>query len=509
MKRFRPKVLALAGFAAAFSISLCGCSVSNVSVGPWPINNQTFPDKIFREYVASYFDANGDETLSREEAEAVEYIGKWDEEHRTYVEPLSNSGVTSFEGIGCFANLKGFVANGNIVTALDVSQNKKLEYVVLGDSALEQIDVSGCSSIQDVWVNPDAKVIGLPGDFHSAHLLTSGRYNLAGTSDNILKFVYSPDGKLMESASGRDDYAERTYYEYDSDNKLTKSHYGPSSDCYTTYEYDDQQRLVSKKEYGDGEISSSETLAYDDQGRVSEMTSTHSGYHSDFVYLYDDKSRLTRVKCSEGEGPRTDVAGLFTFEYDNAGNMISCNAKTTQGIGIEYREAYTYDSKGRMTSEKTWYDESGDPSNSFDIEYSDDGTICQVGVGNGGCYEKIEFDESGRITSIIEPSGEDEIDARKVFSYTEKGLLVESTEELDPDSSYPTTSTYRFSPIAHYGKTMAANTVDFQDFFPKPFEPEGGAYLPVADKFASQYVSRAIGVNLPYPANLNFYLSPS
>lgn len=502
-------VIAGVSVVALVAIGLGGFGVYKAFFEPYQIDQETFPDQTFREFVASNFDADGDGKLSRSEAGAVEYIGMWDEQNRSYSEPISKAGVTSFEGIGCFSNLKGLVANGNINTELDLSKNKKLEYVVMNDGSLEKLDVSGCSNLQDVWISPDAEVVGLRDGYLTAHLITSGDYYLGSASTYDLDYVYSLDGKLLQSTRDDGDSETCNSYEYDKDNKLVKSTtVSDYSTDISTYEYDDQQRLVSIKTYNGDTKKYFKTLSYDSQGRVSSLVSDYATYKIEHNYSYNDKNLLTGVKYHEASDSTTYCAGTFSFEYDESGNMTSVTAKTTEGQGRKYKDVFAYDEAGRLVSEGTWSEDGGTFFGETKYEYSEDGKSCKSYWVDSTAHELTEYDDAGRIACITYSDNNDgEVFSQESYTYTQDGLLVKSTEEINPDSTYGSTYSFNFRAIAHYGKTPTTTTVQLDQFFRKSFEPESGSYWPNAARFIDGYDACAIGVNLPYPANLRLYLS--
>lgn len=120
------------------------------------INASTFPDPIFRQYVADSFDTDGDGALDDEEIEYATEIG------------VENMGISSLEGIEVFAYLEYLYAENNQLTKLDVSQcgqlydlnvennqltelilpsNPKMHYLNASLNQLTELDVSKCSSL--------------------------------------------------------------------------------------------------------------------------------------------------------------------------------------------------------------------------------------------------------------------------------------------------------------------------------------------------------------------------
>lgn len=89
-----------------------------------------FPDPIFREYVLSHFDTDGDGIITEEEALKVNDIY------------CSEMGIQSLQGIGYFTNLTQLVCSFNQLTTLDVSHNTALTWLTCDDNQLTTLDVS-------------------------------------------------------------------------------------------------------------------------------------------------------------------------------------------------------------------------------------------------------------------------------------------------------------------------------------------------------------------------------
>ena len=106
--------------------------VSAEAAGGVTINKTNFPDDAFREYVSNReIDSNQDGKLSSAEIRAVRRIN------------VSEMGITDLKGIGIFTELKELLCGRNELTALDISENPKLELLNASDNQLTEIDVSG------------------------------------------------------------------------------------------------------------------------------------------------------------------------------------------------------------------------------------------------------------------------------------------------------------------------------------------------------------------------------
>lgn len=123
------------------------------------LNETTFPDTDFRNFVASKCDTNNDGTLQSDEIRAAKIL---DTEFEAY--------FSSTQGIEYLKNLKKFAAPMAGITDIDVSQNPKLQILDLNyNEELDTIDVSSNANLRildisttkisnvDVSQNPDLK----------------------------------------------------------------------------------------------------------------------------------------------------------------------------------------------------------------------------------------------------------------------------------------------------------------------------------------------------------------
>lgn len=99
------------------------------------VNENNFPDVIFRSYVAGNIDKNHDGILSQEEMDDVTEI---DVSALTY----SNGYITSVKGVEYFTNLTKLNCGYNQITSLDVSKNTKLTTLDCYANELTELNVS-------------------------------------------------------------------------------------------------------------------------------------------------------------------------------------------------------------------------------------------------------------------------------------------------------------------------------------------------------------------------------
>ena len=94
------------------------------------IDENTFPDKNFREYILNNIDKDGDGYLSESEIAETASIN------------CSSKSIFSLKGIEYFAEIKKINCNENNLTQLDVSKNVELQELSCRNNNLTQLDVS-------------------------------------------------------------------------------------------------------------------------------------------------------------------------------------------------------------------------------------------------------------------------------------------------------------------------------------------------------------------------------
>ena len=100
------------------------------------VDESTFPDAVFRDYISESVDTNNDGLLSVEEIENVTTIFLRANKDERY------SNLTSLKGVEIFSELSELSIMGCGVKELDLSGNRKLTYLQCSDTAITNIDVS-------------------------------------------------------------------------------------------------------------------------------------------------------------------------------------------------------------------------------------------------------------------------------------------------------------------------------------------------------------------------------
>lgn len=136
--------LMTAGAMAAEESSVVEDMIEVLPAGSVAVNEENFPDAIFRELVNEKC-ANGDYVLSAEEIAAVTRMGD-----------TSYKGISDFKGLEYFTELKHFGCAGNNLTHLDVSANTKLVELFCSYNKLTALDVSKNTELTELSCDSNA-----------------------------------------------------------------------------------------------------------------------------------------------------------------------------------------------------------------------------------------------------------------------------------------------------------------------------------------------------------------
>ena len=107
------------------------------------INEKNFPDENFRDYVAREWDKNQDKYFSPSEIAVAKWItcdNLWD-----------GQPIKSLKGIEYFTEIWELTCVYNDLTEIDLSHNKKLEYLNCHHNKLEKLDVSGLPLLETFY----------------------------------------------------------------------------------------------------------------------------------------------------------------------------------------------------------------------------------------------------------------------------------------------------------------------------------------------------------------------
>ncbi len=104
------------------------------------INEQNFPDAVFRAYIQENFDTNNDNTLTAEELAAVTKID------------VNSMGISSLAGVEYFTELILLSCGDNNLTSLDISALTKLRVFDCSNNKLTALDVSNNTELTDLHI---------------------------------------------------------------------------------------------------------------------------------------------------------------------------------------------------------------------------------------------------------------------------------------------------------------------------------------------------------------------
>lgn len=99
------------------------------------VDENTFPDAKFREYVLKNIDKDRNQELSEAEISVVKSID------------MTRKGVSTMKGVEIFTGLTSLKCGNNLLTELDVSSLKELETLYCNYNQLTELDVSGFTKL--------------------------------------------------------------------------------------------------------------------------------------------------------------------------------------------------------------------------------------------------------------------------------------------------------------------------------------------------------------------------
>ena len=191
----------------------------------------------------------------------------------------------------------------------------------------------------------------------------------------------------------------------------------------TVYFYDEEGRRVKiTHQTPDGDYETE--LAYDEMGNVVQAEDTGSENRLIF-YTYDEEGRLTEIRTREQDGTEY----VCEYAYDEDGNCVREWVETPEKTTLIQR---IYE-KGRLVEEAL-----GDENGIHTIArttYDGQGRAFRktVTTREGQLVSHYAYDESGRLTAMVETDPKDETRERvTTFSYDEAGRLLR-TETVTAD----------------------------------------------------------------------------
>jgi RHS repeat-associated protein len=196
-----------------------------------------------------------------------------------------------------------------------------------------------------------------------------------------LSYTYDVAGRR---ASMLDQLGHRTDYHFGADGRL-QSLTDENSALIVQYNYNTAGQITNKM-LGNGVYT---TYAYDAAGQLLELANRKpdTSILSRFVYAYDERDRRTTMTTTYGAGdPRTSLAGLWIYDYDDSGQLIGWTAPNGRQVG------YHYDALGNRLS------------------VNDGGTNTVYTVNTLNRYTQVgstvyQYDADGNVTNKVAVSG--------------------------------------------------------------------------------------------------------
>lgn len=359
----------------------------------------------------------------------------------TRCERMGNSATTSF----------AYDESGRLISSsYDGGNGNTTKYSYQYDSnnrlALEERNADMDSAIYTTRYEENGHTINTIYDKKSQQPRTMTESDANGR--DILYRYYTPDGE---------DYTDYVY-EYDASgnalSKTKKDSYGMVHET-TKWEYDEHGNFVTGKTYdARGNLLNQDAYVYayeyNDAGEVVVENRYNSGTNlldekiirsadGEIYKLVDyDYDEYGNVLCERTSYEHTDIYDKTLYEYDKAGRVIrkdeyqGCFGKDE--LECNSTTMYQYDANGNMEErkidpithkliEKTNYDANG---NVLISERYYNGELDQ-GV-------QYEYDEKGRLISMLTYDGNKDINFEQKYGYDEAGNLV-STKRYDANGN--------------------------------------------------------------------------
>jgi RHS repeat-associated protein len=220
--------------------------------------------------------------------------------------------------------------------------------------------------------------------------VTGATMKLLDTNDRPALITF-PGGQWLQythytggqRASMTDQLGHRLNYYYDARGRLQLLTDENGSNV-VVYAYDTVGRL-STKTLGNGIYT---TYGYDAAGQTLDVFNHNAvgTLLSRFQYSYDSRGRRTTMTTTYGTGdPRAGIAGVWTYNYDDDGQLIGWNAPNGRTV------SYTYDTLGNRTL------------------VTDGGTNTAYIVNNLNQYTQVgsmilQYDADGNLTNMVSGS---------------------------------------------------------------------------------------------------------
>ncbi len=126
-----------------FLICLMMILICTIAVADIKIDEEHFPDEVFRKAVQQQCDTNDDGILSNAEAEGVASIGigRYDE----------TTELSSLQGIEYFTGLEELRIQHTTLSSLNLNKNKKLKVLWLLYNSINNLEIDKCTELDYLW----------------------------------------------------------------------------------------------------------------------------------------------------------------------------------------------------------------------------------------------------------------------------------------------------------------------------------------------------------------------
>ena len=219
--------------------------------------------------------------------------------------------------------------------------------------------------------------------------------------DRWLSYTYDAGGRR---ASMTDQLGHRTDYHYDAQGRLESLSDETIAEI-VRYEYDAAGRM-ERKTLGNGVYT---IYSYDNTGQLLELVNLKPDGNilSRFAYTYDSRGRRDTMTTTYGVGdPRTDLAGRWTCNYDDTGQLVGWTAPNGRRVD------YTYDALGNRLNVRidrvnttyavnnlNQYTRSGETT----YQYDSDGNLLFLVASDG--TTTYDWSAENKLLGVDEPTG--------------------------------------------------------------------------------------------------------
>ncbi|RSX54990.1 repeat protein [Bifidobacterium dolichotidis] len=179
--------------------TIAGTAVASSPKGDIPIDETTFPDEAFRNFVKDHWDTDGSGVLSEQERGAVGEL-QYDNTDGTKPKFISLKGIeyapnlstinitnTALETLDLSGNpgLRSVTVTANPLYDIDLTQSGQLQRLTVDNNDLSHLDTSHCTNLEDLHV--------VQNHFVSLDISHNARLRTLNASNNALTSIAFPE----------------------------------------------------------------------------------------------------------------------------------------------------------------------------------------------------------------------------------------------------------------------------------------------------------------------------